>query len=224
MIREGTTETVIESSSSPVAFLLSQQSLWNLVLSLLTPMTILWASLVAQLVKNPPVMQETLGSIPGLGRYPGEGIAYPLQYSWAFLVAQTAMETIGFVLLRDVLVSEDFRNAELMVEQAGHYESQQRSKDLPGWIREGPVEGKMLMLRPGELVGTGLRTHSWQSLNIWNESCREMNLGKGNSIFREQEGGQHGIFLGKINSSAIQRLTNVYFNEHLLRARLCHKG
>ena len=28
------------------------------------------------------------GSIPGLGRYPGEGIGYPLQYSWASLVAQ----------------------------------------------------------------------------------------------------------------------------------------
>ena len=28
------------------------------------------------------------GSIPGLGRSPGEGIAYPLQYSWASLVAQ----------------------------------------------------------------------------------------------------------------------------------------
>ena len=29
-----------------------------------------------------------LGSIPGLGRFPGEGIGYPIQYSWAFLVAQ----------------------------------------------------------------------------------------------------------------------------------------
>ena len=27
-------------------------------------------------------------SIPGLGRSAGEGIGYPLQYSWAFLVAQ----------------------------------------------------------------------------------------------------------------------------------------
>ena len=79
-----------------------------------------WASLVAQLVKNPPAMQETrfnswvrkihwrrdrlptpvfwgfpcgsagkesacnvgdLGLIPGLGRVPGEGNSYPLQYS-----------------------------------------------------------------------------------------------------------------------------------------------
>ena len=27
-------------------------------------------------------------SIPGLGRSPGEGIDYPLHYSWAYLVAQ----------------------------------------------------------------------------------------------------------------------------------------
>ena len=79
-----------------------------------------FASLIAQLVKNPPAMQETsvqflgqedllekgrlptlvfvgfpcgsagkestcnvgdLGSIPGLGRSPGEGKGYPLQYS-----------------------------------------------------------------------------------------------------------------------------------------------
>ena len=38
-------------------------------------------SYVAQLVKNPPAMQEDLGSIPRLGRSPGEGQDYPLQYS-----------------------------------------------------------------------------------------------------------------------------------------------
>ena len=31
-------------------------------------------------------MQET--PVPGLGRSPGEGIGYPLQYSWASLVVQ----------------------------------------------------------------------------------------------------------------------------------------
>ena len=79
-----------------------------------------WAFLIAELVKNLPIMQETLarfwvgkicwrrdrlltpvflgfpcgsagkesacnvgdlGSVPGLGRSPGEGIDYPLQYS-----------------------------------------------------------------------------------------------------------------------------------------------
>ena len=29
------------------------------------------------------------GLIPGWGRFPGEGTDYPLQYSWASLVAQT---------------------------------------------------------------------------------------------------------------------------------------
>ena len=29
-----------------------------------------------------------LGSSPGSGRFPGEGIGYPLQYSWASLVSQ----------------------------------------------------------------------------------------------------------------------------------------
>ena len=41
-----------------------------------------WTSLLAQLVKNPPAMKETLGSSTG------EGIVYPLQYSWSSLVAQ----------------------------------------------------------------------------------------------------------------------------------------
>ena len=38
---------------------------------------------MTQLVKNPPAMQETLS-----GRSTGEGIGYPLQCSWASLVAQ----------------------------------------------------------------------------------------------------------------------------------------
>ena len=47
------------------------------------------AFLVAQLVENPPAMQETLLLIPRSGRSPGEGKGDTLQYSWAFLVAQT---------------------------------------------------------------------------------------------------------------------------------------
>jgi len=35
---------------------------------------------VAQLVKNPPANAGDLGLIPGLGRSPGEGRGYPLQY------------------------------------------------------------------------------------------------------------------------------------------------
>ena len=45
------------------------------------PLQYSWASLVAQLVKNPPAMQETWFQSLGLGRSPGEGKGYPLQYS-----------------------------------------------------------------------------------------------------------------------------------------------
>ena len=44
--------------------------------------------LVAQLVENPPAMQETdckagdADSIPGSGKFPGEGNGNPLQYSY----------------------------------------------------------------------------------------------------------------------------------------------
>ena len=41
------------------------------------------ASIVAQLVKNPPAMRET-GSIPGLGRPPGEGKGYPVFWPGEF--------------------------------------------------------------------------------------------------------------------------------------------
>ena len=40
------------------------------------PLQYSWASLVAQLIKNPPAMQETW-----VGKIPGEGKRYPLQYS-----------------------------------------------------------------------------------------------------------------------------------------------
>ena len=39
--------------------------------------------------KEPTCKLGDLGLIPGLGRSPGEGIYYPLQYSWASLVGQT---------------------------------------------------------------------------------------------------------------------------------------
>ena len=41
-----------------------------------------------QLAKNLPAMQETLVQFLG-GESPGEGLGYPLQYSWASLVVQT---------------------------------------------------------------------------------------------------------------------------------------
>ena len=48
-----------------------------------------WASLVVSSVgKESTWNAGDLDSIPGLGRSAGEGIGYPLQYSWASLVAQ----------------------------------------------------------------------------------------------------------------------------------------
>ena len=49
---------------------------------------ILRASLIAQLVKNPPVMQETPVRFLGWEDPLEKGVGYPLQYSWASLVAQ----------------------------------------------------------------------------------------------------------------------------------------
>ena len=59
--------------SAVVSFLLTEASEY------LT--TYAWASLVAQMVKNLPAMQEDPGAIPGLERSPGEGNGNPLQYS-----------------------------------------------------------------------------------------------------------------------------------------------
>ena len=41
----------------------------------------------SSVVKNLPTMQETQVGFPGLVRPPGEGIGYPVQYSWVSLVA-----------------------------------------------------------------------------------------------------------------------------------------
>ena len=50
------------------------------------------------MVKNLPANAGDTGSIPGSGRSPGEGVRYPLQYSWASLVAQLVKSSpeLGF--------------------------------------------------------------------------------------------------------------------------------
>ena len=55
---------------------------------ILYPYTHIWASLVAQLAKNLPAVQETPVQFLGQEDSPGEGIGYPLQYSWASLVGE----------------------------------------------------------------------------------------------------------------------------------------
>ena len=37
-----------------------------------------------------------LGSVPGSGRSPGEGLGYPLQYSWASLMAHTIKNRLQY--------------------------------------------------------------------------------------------------------------------------------
>lgn len=81
------------------------------------------------------------------------------------------------------------------------------TQTLPGWVREGPMENKMPTMSPGELVGMGPGTHSWWSLNIWNAS---LIWGRGNSTLREQDSGSRGVFQGKVRSSAIQHLADIY--------------
>ena len=47
-----------------------------------TKYTAVWASLMAQMVKNASAGDvRDVGSIPGSGRSPGEGRGHPLQYS-----------------------------------------------------------------------------------------------------------------------------------------------
>ena len=54
----------------------------------------MWASLIRERERLENAGKESAcntgdpGSIPGLGRSTGEGIDYPLQYSWASVVAQ----------------------------------------------------------------------------------------------------------------------------------------
>ena len=61
------------------------------------PPWLLWASLVAQLVKNLPAMQETLvqflGLIPGSGISPGEGIGLPTPVFLGFLGGSVSKES-----------------------------------------------------------------------------------------------------------------------------------
>ena len=59
-----------------------------LVYFLITSMHVYWASLIAQLIKESTCKAEDPNSTPRSGRSPGERIGYPLQYSWASVVAQ----------------------------------------------------------------------------------------------------------------------------------------
>jgi len=61
-----------------------RQYLQKMVFGKLDKMDFLGSSVVKESTCN----AGDPGLIPGSGRSPGEGIGYPLQYSWASLVAQ----------------------------------------------------------------------------------------------------------------------------------------
>ena len=67
--------------------------------------------LVAQLVRNLPAMREILGSVPGLGRSPGGGNGYPLQYSGL----ENCMDSIVHEVAKSWTRLRDFHSRQLMV-------------------------------------------------------------------------------------------------------------
>ena len=68
------------------------------------PLWYFWASLVAQLVKNPPAMQET-GLIPGFGRASGEGERLPTPVFLAWRIPPTP----GFLAWRICLTFDSLQ-------------------------------------------------------------------------------------------------------------------
>ena len=97
--------------------------------------------------KETPANAEDKGHqalIPGLGKSPGEGIGYPLQYSWASLVAQTVKnpsamrQTLDSIFLQEDPLEEDMATSIL------------------AWRIQWPEE-------PGGLQSIGLQNlqHNW---------------------------------------------------------------
>ena len=66
-----------------VVYVLAQGNTIGIPNTLFTILKYKKASLVAQLIKNLLAMLET-----PVQKFPGEGIGYPLQYSWGSLLAQ----------------------------------------------------------------------------------------------------------------------------------------
>ena len=78
--------------------------------------------MVAKLVKNPPAVQETPAQFLGWKDPLGEGIGYPLQYSWTSLVAQMVK---NLPAMQETLVRED------PLEEGTH----SSILGLPWWLR-----------------------------------------------------------------------------------------
>ena len=89
-----------------------------------------WVSLMAQLVKNPPAMQETwLGSIPRLGRSPGEENSYPLQYSGL----ENSMDCIVDGVAKSRTQLSDFNSVTCIFTL--FWKGRERGSCLVGWPR-----------------------------------------------------------------------------------------
>ena len=113
------------------------------------PLQYSWASLVAQLVKNPPANAGELGLIPGLGRSPGEGKGYPLKYSWSG----------GFHGLYSAWGCKELDTTEWLFTH---------SQWANRWREEGRrdlYEGGRAMLSPRGQEDTDLPPHPWESGN-----------------------------------------------------------
>ena len=83
---DGVTSFLCSGPKCSRLYAVRQGGLFSLVLDTWPPHP--RASLVSSVGKESAYNRRDPGSIPGSGRSAGEGIGYPLQYSWASLVAQ----------------------------------------------------------------------------------------------------------------------------------------
>ena len=87
--------------------------------------------------------------IPGLGRSAGEGIGYPLLYSWAFLVAQLvknlpAMEAVWFLGWEDPLEKRKATHSSIL---ARRNSNKLRYADDTTLMAESEEELKSLLIK-----------------------------------------------------------------------------
>ena len=90
--------------------------------------------------------------IPGLGRSAGEGIGYPLLYSWAFLVAQLvknlpAMEAVWFLGWEDPLEKRKATHSSIL---ARRNSNKLRYADDTTLMAESEEELKSLLIKVKE--------------------------------------------------------------------------
>ena len=75
--------------------------------------------MVAQKVKDLPAIWDTWVR-PGLGRSPGKGIGYPLQYYWDSLVAQMVKQTSAYNVGDPGSIPGSGRSSQIRSDQISH--------------------------------------------------------------------------------------------------------